>query len=46
MEDSDAETSEENGYKKSAGPVVAYVGGLIGFIIAATILWYLVSHQH
>jgi hypothetical protein len=45
MEDSDAETDEDNGYKKSVGPVVAYVGGLIGFVVAMTIFWYLVSHR-
>jgi hypothetical protein len=44
MDDSDAVTAEENGYKKSASPVVAYVGGLIGFVIAAIIFWFLVSH--
>ena len=45
MEYSQSETSEFNGYKKSAGPVVAYVGGLIGLVIAATIFWYLFFHH-
>lgn len=45
MELSEAETAEDNGYKKSAGPVVAYVGGLIGFVIAMSIVWFLVGHR-
>jgi hypothetical protein len=40
-----AEIAEDNGYKRSAGPVWAYIGGLIGFVIAMTVLWYLVSHR-
>ena len=45
MEDFDAEKDEDDGYKKPAGPVVAYVGGLIGFVVAMTIFWYLESHR-
>ncbi len=45
MEDSNSETDEDNGYAKSAGPVWRYVGGLIGFVVAMTLFWYLVSHH-
>jgi hypothetical protein len=45
VEGSDAETSEDNGYAKSAGPVWAYVGGLLGLVVAAGLFWFLVSHR-
>ena len=45
MELTEAETAEDDGYKKSAGPVVAYVGGLIGFVIAMSIVWFLIGHR-
>jgi hypothetical protein len=40
-----AARDEDDGYQKPADPVVAFVGGLIGFVIAATIFWYVVSHR-
>ena len=45
MEDSNSETDEDNGYAKPAGPVWRYIGGLIGFVVAAGIFWFLVSHR-
>jgi hypothetical protein len=45
VEDFNAEKDEDNGYKKPAGPVWRYVGGLIGFVIAMSIFWGLVSHH-
>jgi hypothetical protein len=45
MEEFNAETDEDNGYAKPAGPMWAYVGGLIGFVVAATIFWYFVIHR-
>jgi hypothetical protein len=45
MEDFDAEKDEDDGYKKPAGPVVAYVGGMIGFVVGMTLIWYLISHH-
>jgi CDP-diglyceride synthetase len=45
MEDFNAETDEDNGYKKPAGPVWGFVGGLIGLVVALTIFWFLVSHR-
>ncbi len=46
MEDeTEAEAAEDNGYAKSAGPVWRYVGGLIGFVIAMSLWWYLASHR-
>jgi hypothetical protein len=44
-EDFKAEKDEDNGYKKPAGPGWRYVGGLIGFVIAMSIFWDLVSHH-
>jgi hypothetical protein len=41
----DAEKDEDDGYKKPAGPGLAYVGVLIGLIIASSIFWYLESHH-
>lgn len=45
MDSFNAQTDEDNGYKKPAGPVVAYVGGLIGLVVGLTIMWYLISHR-
>lgn len=45
MEEFDAEKNEDNGYPKPAGAVVRYVGGLIGFVVAMTIWWFLESHR-
>ena len=45
MADANAESDAENGYAKSAGPVVAAVGGLIGIVVAATLFWYVVGHH-
>jgi hypothetical protein len=44
MANFDAEKDEDDGYAKPAGPVWRYVGGLIGFVIAATIVWFTVGH--
>ena len=46
MDDSKADKDEDDGYAKSAGPAWAYVGGMIGFVVAATLFWYLVSHRN
>jgi hypothetical protein len=46
MEDFNAEKDEDDGYKKPAGPVAVYVGGLIGFVVAMTLVWYLISRPH
>jgi hypothetical protein len=45
MDGFDAQEDEDNGYKKPAGRVVAYIGGLIGFVIASTLVWFLISHR-
>ncbi len=45
MEDTDAEASEDNGYQKSAGPMWAYMGGLIGFVVTMAIFWYMVTRR-
>jgi hypothetical protein len=45
MDESDAEKDEDDGYKKPAGPVVAYVGGVIGFAAVSTFVWYAISHK-
>jgi hypothetical protein len=45
MEDFNPEIDEDNGYKKPAGPVVAWVGGLIGFVVTMTIFWFRASHR-
>ena len=45
MGDAEAEESEDNGYKKSAGPMWAYAGGLIGFVITTSIFWYFASRR-
>jgi hypothetical protein len=45
MDDFNPETDEDNGYKKPAGPVWAYIGGFIGFVTIATIFWYFESHH-
>ena len=45
MEDFNAETDEDNGYAKPAGPVWRYVGGLIGFVVAMSLFWFLASHH-
>ncbi|HEY5437920.1 MAG TPA: MmpS family transport accessory protein [Acidimicrobiales bacterium] len=45
MDSFNAQIDEDNGYKKPAGPVVAFVGGLIGLVVGLTIFWYLVSHR-
>jgi hypothetical protein len=41
----DPHVDEDNGYAKPAGPMVAYVGGLIGLVIAFAIFWFLISHR-
>jgi uncharacterized membrane protein len=41
----DAETAEDNGYEKSAGPVWGIVGGLIGIVVAMSLFWFLLSHH-
>jgi hypothetical protein len=43
MEDFDAQKDEDDGYKKPAGFGWAYVGGMIGFVVAMSIFWYLES---
>jgi hypothetical protein len=45
MSDFDAEKDEDDGYQKPAGPLWAFVGGLIGLVIVFTIVWYLISHH-
>jgi hypothetical protein len=45
MEDFNAEKDEDDGYAKPAGPVWRYVGGLIGFVVAMSLFWYLASHR-
>lgn len=45
MEDFDAKTDEDNGYAKPAGPVWRFVGWLIGFVVAMSLFWFLVSHH-
>jgi hypothetical protein len=46
MDAFDAQKDEDDGYKKPAGKVVAYVGGMIGFIIAMSLWWYLATRPH
>jgi hypothetical protein len=45
MEEFNAEADEDNGYAKPAGPVWRIVGGLIGFVVAMSLFWFLVSHH-
>jgi hypothetical protein len=45
VSDFDAEKDEDDGYKKPAGPVVAYVGGVIGFVAVSTFVWFAISHK-
>jgi hypothetical protein len=41
----DDETSEDNGYAKSAGLVWRYVGALIGLVVGAGLIWFVISHH-
>ena len=45
MEDSAAEAAEDNGLKKSAGPMWAYFGSLIGLVVTLAIFWYLETRR-
>jgi hypothetical protein len=45
MDDFDPKTDEDNGYAKPAGPWWSFGGWLIGFVVAATIFWFAVSHR-
>jgi hypothetical protein len=45
MSDFNAETDEDNGNAKPAGPVWGIVGGLIGLVVALSLFWFLVSHR-
>jgi hypothetical protein len=41
----EAETAEDNGYAKSAGPVWGIVGGLIGMVVSFGLFWFLLSRR-
>ena len=45
VEDFNAETDEDNGYAKPAGPMWRYLGGLIGLVVGLSLFWFLVSHH-
>jgi len=45
MGDFNAETDEDDGYKKPAGPAWAIAGSLIGLVVASGLFWYLESHH-
>jgi hypothetical protein len=45
MNDFNAETDEDNGYAKPAGPVWGIVGGLIGLVVGLSLIWFVISHH-
>jgi hypothetical protein len=45
MDETEAETAEDNGYAKSAGAIWGIVGGLIGLAVAFSLFWFLLSHH-
>ncbi|GEM_PF-4585985 len=45
MNDFDSQQDEDNGYAKPAGPLVQYIGSLIGLVIALTLMWWAMSRR-